>query len=177
MNPAAWQIKAIFAGVALLVERLIYSVLAVVIASGLSFGVGHHYGVKHTTDEFKAAEAQQLADSVVQRDAYIANLAEMARLKAEAEQKRRVVYRTIKEKVYVETTGKQCLGLGAVRLWNEALAGKDVLPGASGDSPAAGTGASDRDVLRNHTDNAEQYKACRDELNRLADWREKNYGR
>lgn len=154
-------------------------ILGAVFAIFSSCTTGYVAGRKHESNKWKAAEAEQLAQQIKDRDAYLANVAEMVKLYNEKKEKTRVVYRTIREEVPVETTGAKCLGAGATGLWNKGLAGEVVLPGAAAgaaDSPA-GNGATDTEVLGNAITNFEQYKQCRDQLNALIDWKEKTYGR
>lgn len=89
------------------------------------------------------------------------------------QEKNRVVYRTIKEKIKDETHGSVCFDNGAARLWNDALEGSlSETTARATETPTSSY--SDEVVLQNAIDNFEQYKDCREQLNALIDWHDKN---
>lgn len=151
MNSLGWQVKAIFAGVALLVA--------------FCFGWSVH-GWKFD------AELKRQADAALEQKAQYEELARgLVKRYQEAEAAQKVVYRNIKEKIYVETTGTVCLGPGAVGLWNDALGGvPDSSAGTAETTPAAGKAATDRDLVKNAVENFQQYTECRAQLNALIEW-------
>lgn len=116
---------------------------------------------------------------------------EIATLYAAEKAKQKTVYRTIRQEVphvvtsYVARPGPAALPAADwvvtrdfVRVWNAGLTGE--LPAPAGrsagaaaaadpsDDQRAGVGATD--ILTNHIDNAEQYLACRSQLQTLIDW-------
>lgn len=143
-----------------------------------SFASGYVAGGRHESNQWKAEQAKQLEAQIRERDAYLANIAEMVKKYNEKKEKARVVYRTIREEVPAVTTGDKCFNQSSVGLWNKGLAGEVVLPGTAVgavDTPG-GNGATDTDVLNNAIVNFEQYKTCRDQLNALIDWSERTFG-
>ena len=85
----------------------------------------------------------------------------------------KVVYRTIKERVKDETSGRVCFDNGASRLWNDALEGS-LSKAPTRVAEEASTPYTDEVVLQNAIYNFEQYKDCRTQLNALIDWYELN---
>ena len=151
----------------LLYRTAIYAVLLLVALVG-AFVTG--WRVCNWRWEAKAAE--QLQEQVEVKAQYEALARGLVKRYQEASAEKKVVYRTIKEKVYVETTGKQCLGSGAVRVYNDALTGKTDMPATTSRASEAASGASDTQVLANAVENFEQYDECRRQLNALIDWHE-----
>jgi len=122
---------------------------------------------------WEAKAAEQLQDQLEAKVQYEKLARGLVKRYQEASANKKVIYRTIKEKVYVETDGKLCLGDGAVRLYNDALIGKDAVSAAASRVPETASGASDTQVLSNAVENFEQYEECRRQLNSLIDWHEK----
>lgn len=140
-----------------------------------SCSTGYVAGRKHEANSWKAEQAKVLDAQIKEREAYLANVTEMVKQYNEKKEKTRVVYRTIREQVPGATTGGVCFSQSAVSLWNSGLSGEKLLSGSTpgaADAPA-GNGASDTEVLGNAVTNFEQYKQCRDQLNKLIDWHEK----
>lgn len=170
MNPLPMQIKLIF--------------LAVALFMAFSFGWATN-GWRHERQiaDLKAEHAlehalerEKAADELVkQKDGYDEVSRFLVKRLQEVKGKDRVVYRTIKEKVYESTSGAVCLGADAVSVFNASLTGDlpEPQPGPAG-APAGASeaGATDTEVLSAAVANNEQYKACRDQLNALIDWHE-----
>lgn len=128
---------------------------------------------------YRAAErqyTQQLVEQLVKEREYLDAVDLMGREIVKAyntkQVETKVVYRTIKEKVYENTSGTVCLNADAARLWDDALL--SIMPNPT--TRAAETPArayTDTEVVTNAIDNFELYKQCRDQLNSLIDWHEK----
>jgi len=122
---------------------------------------------------WEAKVSEQLQDQLEAKAQYEELARGLVKRYQEASANKKVIYRTIKEKVYVETDGKLCLGDSATRLWNKALVGEDDMPSTASRVPETASGASDTQVLSNAVENFEQYEECRRQLNSLIDWHEK----
>lgn len=129
-------------------------------------------GWRVCTWRWEAKVAEQMQEQSEVKAQYEELARALVKRYQEADAKKKVVYRTIKEKVYVETTGKQCLGSGAVGVYNDALTGKTDVPSAPARAAEKAAGASDTQVLANAVENFEQYEECRRQLNALIDWHE-----
>jgi hypothetical protein len=117
----------------------------------------------------KQAEAQ--AEAFRQKDAYDQLARGLVKQVQEKERLANEYYRKWRAEVGKVTTGNVCLNGASVGLWNTGLLGEGSLPGtAAGATPAPA--ATDTAVLENHLDNAEQYAACRRQLNALIDFYE-----
>lgn len=89
--------------------------------------------------------------------------------------KERIVYRTIKEKINDIPSDNVCFSPESLQLWNSAIQGADSHRTKSNEGSAAiDTIATEKEVLRNATDNfetckinSEWHKAAIDELKRL----------
>ena len=116
----------------------------------------------------------------IQADAYVQKLAkkdrenrELAKKYQEAQANTRIVYRTIEKRVKDETSNRACLDAGAVGVWNAAVWGLPQAATGTVEASSRPDTATDRDVLGNAVENMAQYKECRDQLNALIDWHEK----
>ena len=150
-----------------------YILLALVIGLGIShtfaFYKGHEYAQLKATKEINKAQEEKIRAM----HAYDVASRELVKAYQNKEVETKVVYKTIKEKVKDETTGRVCFNDGAVSVWNNALEG--VLPEASTRVVEEASRAySDEEVLNNAIENFEQYNSCREQLNALIDWHEKN---
>lgn len=148
--------------------RMMAAAIAVAVVASVAFVAG--WMVNGWRWEAKAAD--QLQEQLEAKAQYDKLAMALVKRYQEASAEKKVVYRTIKEKVYVETSGKLCLGSGAVRLWDKALAGENDMPSAATGAAEAASGASDTQVLANAVENFEQYEECRRQLNALIDWHE-----
>jgi hypothetical protein len=165
------------------------------IVGGIFLG-GYHkgYDVREASD----AKLQQQADTAWQTklDAANANGAELAAKLATASANVRTVTQTvIKEVPKVTTVYKEKPGApvqaipvavitwGFVRLWNDASdpTVKHAVPASvagssetAADADLVKSGVTVGDILDNHAANAGQYADCRNQLNALIDFEEKN---
>lgn len=151
-----------------------FNMMYMAIAAGVIYLAGFGSGWAVNGWRWEAKEAVQLKAQADLKFQYEELSRHLVKRYQEVEAKKKVVYRTIKEKVYVETSGKLCFSANAVKLWNEALVGEAVLPPTSTGASEApgGTGATDTEVLANAVDNFELAAECRDQLNALIDWYE-----
>lgn len=154
-------------------------ILGVIATLATSCTTGYVAGRKHEVNKWKAEQAEQLQAQIREREAYLANIAEMVKRYNEKKEKTRVIYREISNQVGDATSGGVCFSQPAVSLWNNALTGKDLLPSTSGrtNDSSSGSSATDTEALNNAVVNFEQYKQCRDQLNAIIDWKEQHYGR
>lgn len=150
-----------------------YIILALVVGLTVShsfvFYKGHEYAQLKATKEINKAQEEKI------RAMYAYDVASRELVKAyqNKEVETKIVYKTIKERVKDETTGHVCFNDGAVSVWNNALEG--VLPETStGVVEETSRAYSDEEVLSNAVENFEQYNSCREQLNALIDWHEKN---
>ena len=128
---------------------------------------------------YRAAErqyAQQLVEQLVKEREYLEAADLMGREIVKAyntkQAETKVVYRTIKERVYENTSGAVCLNSDAARLWDDALLGNLPETSAGAVETPART-YTDAEVVANAVENFEMYKQCRNQLNSLIDWHEK----
>lgn len=140
---------------------------------GGSYGLGHRAGT--TAQEAKMEKAiaeatQKSADAQKEQDAI--STAEAVK-QAQAQQLVQHTFDTIerKVKIYVTKTDRDChLSVGALRVWNAAIAGADTLPDAAGQSDAATSAFSAADFLNNGVTNFAIYHQTATELIGLQDW-------
>lgn len=151
----------------LIYRTVIYAGLLVIALVG-SFVTGWRV----CTWRWEAKVAEQLQEQAEVKAQYEALARGLVKRYQEVDSKKKVVYRTIKEKVYVETDGRLCFSDTARGLWNEALTGKTDVPAAAPRAAEKASGASDTQVLANAVENFEQYEECRRQLNALIDWHE-----
>lgn len=149
-----------------------YRVMAAVIAVAVLTSVAFVAGWKVNGWRWESKAAAQLEEKLDMKHQYELLARGLVKRYQEEAAKKKVVYRTIKEKVYVETTGKLCFTDGAVRVWNSALLGEEGVPAAPARTTEAAPGASDTETLQNAVENFEQYNECRSQLNALIDWHE-----
>lgn len=146
-------------------------------------------GWEHRGNAVAAAQLKVEKRLRQQLERQIVRNAELIRLYQEEQSKKTVVYKTIREEVprvvteYVEKPGTPAVPVpdwvvtrGFVRLWDDALfgrmpataagaAGAAAAPDSPGDQERSEVGAGI--ILGNHVANAEQYEACRRQLNAL----------
>lgn len=112
----------------------------------------------------KAAEAQKAQDAISTSEAV---------KQAQQQQLVQHTFDTIERKVpvYVTKIDRDChLSVGALRLWNAAIAGADTLPDAAGHPDAAASTFSAADFLNNGVTNFAIYHQTATELSGLQDW-------
>lgn len=149
-----------------------YLILGVVLALVATHSVAYYKGYQRAEDAQAALIVEQWKKEQELQQAIEEMEEEIVKAYQAAEAKEKIVYRTIKEKVYETTSGAVCIGDSTARLWDDAL---------FGNMPDASTGAveetsrtyTDAEVTTNAIENFEQYKECRNQLNALIDWHEK----
>jgi hypothetical protein len=150
-----------------------WTALALTFALIASHGFSYYKGYQSASDKAKVQLLKETQAKVEAMNAYELVSREYVKAFQTKQVETKIIYRTIKEQIKDETTGKLCLNDDAGRLWNNALEG--VLP-----KTATGTVAtpeptySDEAILTNAIENFEQYNDCRAQLNALIDWHEKH---
>lgn len=151
-----------------------------------SLGWTHH---ENAVAKEQLKEEREISKQL--REAILMNAVITARYEAE-KSKQKTIYKTIRQEVphvttqYIERPGATTIAVpdwvvtrGFVRLWDNALFG--YLPNTTGriagaaatTDPLVGAERSQigaEQILDNHIDNAEQYLACRSQLNALIAW-------
>jgi len=150
-----------------------YVILATIIFLGISHSFAFYKGYDYRDVKAKAQLAKEYQEKIEALEAYDKISREFVKSYQKEEQQIKIVYRTIKEKVKNETTGRVCFDDGANRLWNDALEGSMSQTPSRAFEKTTST-YSDELVLRNAIENFEQYKNCRAQLNSLIDWYELN---
>lgn len=140
---------------------------------GGSYGLGHHAGTitQEVRMEKAIAEATQKA-AATQKAQDAISTAEAVK-QAQQQQLVQHTFSTIERKVpiYVTKIDRNChLSVGALRVWNAAIAGADTLPDAAGQSDAAASTFTAADVLNNGVSNFAIYHQTATELSGLQDW-------
>jgi hypothetical protein len=148
-------------------------ILGIVIFTITTHVTAYYKGYQSRDNKAKVELAKQTEAKIKAMEAYNLISKELVKAYQQKQVETKIVYRTIKEKVKDETTGRVCFDNGATRLWNNSLEG--VLPDTSTRvAETSSTSYTDEVVLQNAIDNFEQYKDCRDQLNALIDWHENN---
>lgn len=149
-----------------------YLILGAVLALVATHGAAYYKGYQRAEDSQAALIVEQWKKEQELRAAYDIASKELVKAYQAAEVKEKIVYRTIKEKVYEKTTGAVCLNSSTAGLWDDALFGSmpDTSTGAIEETSRTYT---DAEVVTNAVNNFEQYKECRSQLNALIDWHEK----
>ena len=145
--------------------------LLAIIAASLLIGFGGGWmvnGWKH--DAADKIQAEAYVQAMAKRDKENRDLTKKYQ---EAQANTRIVYRTIEKRVKDETSNRACLDAGAVGVWNSALRGLPTASTGTVETSGGPDTATDREVLGNAVENMAQYKECRDQLNALIDWHEK----
>ena len=145
--------------------------LLAIIAASLLIGFGGGWmvnGWKH--DAADKIQAEAYVQAMAKRDKENRDLTKKYQ---EAQANTRIVYRTIEKRVKDETSNRACLDAGAVGVWNSALWGLPQTATGTAEAASKPDTATDREVLGNAVENMAQYKECRDQLNALIDWHEK----
>jgi len=133
----------------------------------------YYKGWDSRDNKAKIELAKETEAKLIAMSAYEKANRELVKSYQTKQEKTKIVYRTIKEKVKDETRGTVCLNGDAGRLWNDALEG--VLSDTSTrTSKEATTSFTDEEVITNAIENFEIYKDCRVQLNALIDWHENN---
>jgi hypothetical protein len=144
--------------------------IIIAVSCAVSFGGGWMVnGWKHDAAEKIRAEAYVQAMTKKDKENR-----ELAKKYQEAQANTRIVYRTIEKRVKDETSNRACLDAGAVWVWNSALWGLPETATGTAEAASKPDTATDREVLGNAVENMAQYKECRDQLNALIDWHDKN---
>ena len=146
---------------------------ALLIAIAIALTVGMFSGYKITSWRYDAELSEQLKAEAKLTKKYQEQVKAAAKALQEKSAETEIIYRTIKEKVYVTTTNSVCFGTDAVRVWNAAI--EAVSPETTRTSEKTSRsdpsqGATDREVLENHVENAKLWKEQRDQLNAIIDF-------
>jgi hypothetical protein len=150
-----------------------WAILAIVIGLTLSHGAAYYKGYQSRDDKAKVELLKETQAKVEAMQAYEIVSREYVKAFQTKQAETKIIYKTIKEQIPHETTGRLCFNDTAGRLWNNALEG--VLPEATtGTAGETSVTYSDETVLNNAVENFEQYNACRAQLNALIDWHEKH---
>lgn len=148
------------------------AIAAICVVAGTYF-TGYHAGYKSEETKLqqsiidatqKAAAAQKAQDAISTSEAV---------KQAQAQQLVEHTFSTIEQKVkvYVTKTDRNChLSVGALRVWNAAVAGADTLPDTPGQSDAAASAFTAADFLNNGVSNFAIYHQTATELIGLQDW-------
>ena len=150
-----------------------WAIIAIVIGLAASHGAAYYKGYQSRDAKAKIELLKETQAKVEAMEAYDLISREFVKAYHEKQIETKVIYRTIKERVSHETSGRVCFDDGAGRLWNDAL--KGVLPeAATGIAEKTSGTYTDEEVLTNAVQNFEQYNECRTQLNALIDWHEKH---
>lgn len=145
-------------------------ILGIVLALGTSCTSGYVGGRSHANAKWESKHAKQLEAHMKALAVKESENRTLARKYQEAQAETKVVYRTIVKEIQNETVGRICFDDGAIRLWDDALAG--TVSETATRATETASGASDTQVLENAVANFEQYNECRAQLNALIDWYE-----
>lgn len=149
-----------------------YLILGAVLALAATHGVAYYKGYQRAEHAQAALIVEQWKKEQELKVAYNHASKELVKAYQAAQTKEKIVYRTIKEKVYEKATGAVCLNNSTAGLWDDALFGNmpDTSTRAVEETSRTYT---DAEVVTNAVENFEQYKECRSQLNALIDWHEK----
>lgn len=105
-----------------MMESIIKSLLAAIIASALAFSVGYYKGVEHQKDTDIISQVQSNKEAMIRYDRLYGEL--------DAERKKtKIVYRTITQQIekIVDRAiyRNDCFDSDGIRLYNDALNGSD----------------------------------------------------
>lgn len=148
-------------------------ILSLLVALLGTHGFVYYKGWDSRDNKAKIELAKEVQARVAALEAYDKVSREYVKKLQVAQAETKVVYRTIKERVKDETTGRVCFDDKSVRLWNDALQG-NVSETSTRATEETSRTYSDEVVLNNAVQNLEQYKECRDQLNSLITWHEEN---
>jgi hypothetical protein len=150
-------------------------IIGIIFALGSSCTTGYVAGRKHESNTWKAEQAQMLSQQITERKKWDAREYELRTKAADAENQVSQLHRKLQNEIAKNTAGRDCLGAGAVGVWNRAFESIRGMPEGSSRVPEASpvpntTGATDTDVLSRANEVAEILNTCRQQVDNIRKW-------